>query len=83
MLEAQHRRKVNKRQGFAELGMRMANAAQTFSESLDPDNNEYVEAEDIVRVLAKVASKDFTYRKMVDGKWTDAPFDAEKVCTRR
>lgn len=31
VLEAHHRRKVNKKQGFAELGIRMANAAQMFA----------------------------------------------------
>lgn len=38
-----------------------------------------VEAEDIVRVLAKVASKDFTYKKLVDGEMVDVPFDCEKA----
>lgn len=42
VLEAHRRVKVSKDQGFAELGIRTANAAMAFSESYDPDGNQYV-----------------------------------------
>ena len=39
VLEAHRKVKVSKREGFAEMGIRMANAARAFSESYDPDGN--------------------------------------------
>ena len=50
------RTKVDKVQGFAELGIRMVNAAATFSAHFDPDNNEIVEAEDLVRLGFELSS---------------------------
>lgn len=38
-----------------------------------------VEAEDIVQVLAKVASEDFKYEKTVDGNKVSVPFDCVKA----
>jgi hypothetical protein len=81
VLEAHRRVRVTKKQGFAELGIRMANAARAFSESFDPDNNKLVEAEDIVRVLAKIASEDLKYKRKnpQTGKTEMVPFDCEKA----
>ena len=54
----------------------MANSAAAFSASFDPDNNQLVEAEDIVRVLAKVASENITYQKKVDGRGSQSALRA-------
>ena len=81
VLEAHRRVRVTKKQGFAELGIRMANAARAFSESFDPDNNKLVEAEDIVHVLAKIATDDLKYKRKnpETGDAEMVPFDCEKA----
>jgi len=78
VLNAHRRVNVSKRQGFAELGIRTAIAARDFS-AFDPDHNTLVEAEDIVKVLARVAGPGVTYKKKIDGKTVTVPFDCEKA----
>ena len=72
---------VNKKQGFAELGMRTALAAKYFASAFDPDNNGIVEAEDIVRVLASVAGPSVTYKRVnpETGEKENVPMDCEKA----
>ena len=80
VLEAHRRVRVTKKQGFAEMGIRMANAARAFSESFDPDHNQLIEPEDIVRVLARVAGDSLVYKKTgEDGTSEMVPFDCEKA----
>ena len=80
VLSAHRRTKVDKVQGFAELGIRMVNAAAAFSTHFDPDNNEIVEAEDLVRVLARIQCEDLCYKKKdANGQWVDQRFDCEKA----
>jgi len=80
VLAAHRRTKVDKVQGFAELGIRMVNAAAAFSAHFDPDNNEIVEAEDLVRVLARIQCADLSYKKKdANGQWVDQRFDCEKA----
>jgi hypothetical protein len=55
MLNANRFVPVNRKRGFAELGMKTALSALTFA-SFDPDNNQDIDAEDIVRPAARTRS---------------------------
>lgn len=78
VLAAHRRQGVNKRQGFADLAMRTVLAANVFKQ-IDADATKFIEAEDIVRILATVEDDDFTYNKKVGDKKEEVPFDAEKA----
>ena len=57
MLSAHRFEGVDRRSGYAALGMQTVLAAIQFR-TCDPDNNKAIEAEDLVRILASVSCDD-------------------------